>query len=129
MLKYFVPPRCVLHLLPWAILTGIIKYGSGFWKGMKQGKQKNKDQIQLRGEFLEKYSQYLLPAASVRAVVGLSLFPQAFVDTAPAGITFVQTTWEEVCLLPAHPNAEEVQRYFTWKKENTRLAEIRENAS
>lgn len=92
------------------------------WKsgvGAAQGKDKNKDQIQLRGEFLNKYGPVLYPEKSFFVVLGISLFPKSFKDTTPEGITFKSTTWREICYLNSHPYAKEVQRYFEWKKKNT----------
>ncbi len=110
-----------------AVVLDEAKWRSGV--GRSQGKQKDKDQIQLRGEFLKNYSQRLFPAASVRAVVGLSLFSDAFANPVPPGIRFLQTTWERVCSLPSHPCAAEVQRYFRWKKAHTKNADSRRKAA
>ena len=93
--------------------------------GTVQGKKKDKDQIQLRGEFLKQYGAKLFPRASVRAVVGLSLFHDSFTNTAPSDVLFRCATWEDVCSLPSHLHADEVRRYFCWKKENTRMANNR----
>jgi len=93
--------------------------------GTAQGKKKDKDQIQLRGEFLKKYGVRLFPRASVLAVVGLSLLPNSFTNTAPPDVLFRCATWEDVCSLSSHPHADEVRRYFHWKKENTKLANNR----
>jgi len=82
-----------------------------------QGKLKDKDQIQLRGEFLKNYGPRLFPNRSV-----FSLFEDAFKDTTPEGITFRSTKWENICSLTSHPHAEELRRYFDWKKEHTRSA-------
>ena len=93
--------------------------------GTAQGKKKDKDQIQLRGEFLKKYGVKLYPQAAVLAVVGLSLFPNSFLNTAPGDVLFRSATWEDVCSLPSHPYGDEVRRYFQWKKKNTKLANKR----
>lgn len=87
--------------------------------GAAQGKKKDKDQIQLRGEFLEKYASRFFPETSVLAVVGLGLFPDHFNDTTPPGVIFRCCTWDKVCSLPSHPHADEVLRYFLWKLENS----------
>jgi hypothetical protein len=87
-----------------------------------QGKKRDKDQIQLRGEFLKKFGERLFPRASVLAVAGVSLLPDSFTNTAPPDVLFRCATWEAVCSLPSHPHADEVRRYYQWKKENTRVA-------
>jgi hypothetical protein len=88
--------------------------------GVRQGKDKNKDQIQLRGEFLKDFAPRLCPSRTQFAVVGISLYPNAFDDTTPPGIHFRATTWEDVCALTTHPLGQEVARYFDWKKSHTK---------
>jgi hypothetical protein len=56
---------------------------------------RDKDQIQLRGEFLERYGPCIFPNRSVFAVVGVSLVTDAFKDTTPDAIAFRSTTWEQ----------------------------------
>ena len=89
------------------------------WKsavGAKQGKMRDKDQIQLRGEFLARYGFKILPDRTKFAVVGICLFADAFTDTTPAGVAFRSLTWEEICGLDIHPQAEELARYYTGGK-------------
>jgi hypothetical protein len=81
----------------------------------QQGKMRDKDQIQLRGEFLQKYGRQVFPNREIHAVVGISLFANAFTDTTPDGVTFRSTTWDRVCDLASHPQAEELKRYLKWK--------------
>jgi len=95
------------------------KWPSGV--GAAQGKKKDKDQIQLRGEFLKKYAPRLFPNRSQLAVVGIGLSRDAFADTTPEGVAFRSATWEAVCSLATHPLAEEVRRYSAWKMEHTRM--------
>jgi hypothetical protein len=66
-----------------AVILGEAKWQSG--TGTRQGKRKDKDQIQLRGEFLKTYGKRLFPFASIWADVGLSLLPDAFTNTVPDG--------------------------------------------
>jgi len=103
-----------------ALILGEAKWQSGV--GAAQGKLKDKDQIQLRGEFLKKYGSSLFPNRSTFVVLGISLFPGAFKDTTPDGILFRSTTWEKVCSLATHPHAQELGRYYRWKKEHTKTA-------
>lgn len=103
-----------------ALILGEAKWQSGV--GAAQGKMRNKDQIQLRGEFLKELGPYLFPNRTAFVVLGISLFANAFKDTTPEGITFRSTTWESICSLTSHPHAKELGRYFKWKKEHTRMA-------
>jgi len=102
-----------------ALILAEAKWLSGV--GAAQGKKKDKDQIQLRGEFLKKYAPRLFPNRSQLAVVGIRLLPDIFENTAPEGVSFRSATWEAICSFTTHPLAEEVQRYFAWKKEYTRM--------
>jgi len=106
-----------------SLILGEAKWQSGV--GTAQGKMRDKDQIQLRGEFLKKYGLCLFPNRSEFVVLGISLYADAFKDTAPEGITFRSTTWEAVCSLSSHPYAQELRRYYAWKKEHTRTAKSR----
>jgi hypothetical protein len=106
-----------------ALILGEAKWQSGV--GAAQGKMKDKDQIQLRGEFLKKYGPSLFPNHSIFVVLGISLFPGAFKDTTPEGILFRSTTWDKVCSLASHPHAQEVGRYYIWKKDQTKTANNR----
>lgn len=106
-----------------ALILGEAKWQSGV--GKAQGKMRDKDQIQLRGEFLKKYGSRLFPNRSAFVVLGISLFADAFEDTTPEDITFRATTWERICSLASHPHAEELWRYFKWKKEHSKIANKR----
>lgn len=89
--------------------------------GAAQGEKKDKDQIQLRGEFLKKYASRLFSKCSEPAVVGISLSPEPFADTTPESVAFRSATWEQVCSLATHPLDEELRRYFAWKRRHTRM--------
>jgi len=102
------------------LILGEAKWQSGI--GTAQGKEKDKDQIQLRGEFLKKYGPIYFPNRSQLVILGISLLPDAFANTTPEGIIFRSVTWENICSLNSHPLAEEVKRYFEWKKANTKMA-------
>lgn len=106
-----------------ALILCEAKWQSGV--GTAQGKMKDKDQIQLRGEFLKKYGSRLFPNHIEFIVLGISLFANGFQDTTPEGITFRSTTWERICSMASHPHAEELGRYFEWKKEHTKIANKR----
>lgn len=103
-----------------ALILGEAKWQSGV--GKAQGKKKDKDQIQLRGEFLKHYGMRLFPSLTVQAVVGLSLFEDTFTKTVPDGVSFRTAVWKDVCLLGSHPHSEEVERYYNWKNKHTKLA-------
>lgn len=110
-----------------AVLLVEAKWQSGV--GIRQGKMRDKDQIQLRGEFLQKYGRLIFPNREVYAVIGISLFAGAFSDTTPNGITFRSATWEQICGLASHPQAEELKRYLKWKTKLTKTANRRMQAT
>jgi len=92
--------------------------------GKAQGEKRDKDQIQVRREFLKKYAKKLLPNHTQLAVVGIGLSENAFTSNRKKikDVTFRTTTWETICSLKRHPLADEVRRYFNWKKENTKFS-------
>lgn len=89
--------------------------------GGSQGKLKNKNQIQLRGEFLLKYGKTLFRDRPYLVVFGISLSQGSIKDATPDGIIFQSTIWEKVCALKSHPLYDEVNRYYEWKKANTQI--------
>jgi len=101
-----------------AVIFGEAKWQSGV--GKVQGKRKDKDQIQLRVEFLSKYAGRIFPHLPIRVVVGVSLFPDTFSADISQDVTFRSTTWEKVCGLECHPLHEEVGRYFRWKRTHSK---------
>lgn len=86
-----------------------------------QGKEKNKDQIHLRGKYLKEYGTIFYRNCLHFVVLGIGLHKEAFVNTVPEGIIFRSITWEEICSLNSHPIADEVKRYFNWKKNNSKM--------
>ena len=92
--------------------------------GAAQGKARDKDQIQLRGEFLAKYSAVIFPERPHKVVLGVSLLPNAFKDTIPEGVSFRTTLWPSLCDLPSHPLAAELSRHIEWKLANSRMPMI-----
>jgi hypothetical protein len=103
-----------------ALILGEAKWQSGV--GAAQGKGKDKDQIQLRGEFLRNYAPNFHPSRSEFVVLGISLFEDALFDTTPEGVAFRCATWEQICSISSHPHADEVKRYFNWKRKHTKTA-------
>ncbi|HPN86738.1 MAG TPA: hypothetical protein PKV11_06700 [Smithella sp.] len=101
------------------LILGEAKWLSGV--GTAQGKGKNKDQIQLRGEYLKEYGPKFYRALSQLVVLGIGLNKEAFVNNVPEGVIFRSITWEEICSLNTHPIAEEVERYYNWKVNNTKM--------
>ena len=101
-----------------AIILGEAKWQSGV--GKRQGKEKDKDQIQLRREFLKYYGSRILGSCTVQVVVGISLVTDAFTNTVPSGTLFRTITWDDICCLSCHPNVDELKRYYEWKRQNTR---------
>jgi hypothetical protein len=101
------------------VILAEAKWRSGV--GAKQGKARDKDQIQLRGEFLAKYGTYIFPGRPHKVVLGISLVPNAFKDTTPEGVSFRTTSWQHLSAIPSHPLAEELARYVQWKMVNSKM--------
>jgi hypothetical protein len=114
--------------IDFVILTeNTIALGESKWQSRvstAQGKKKDKDQIQLRGELLSKYGKRFFPGKMVYAIVGISLLPGSFINKVPQEIAFGTTTWDKVCSLSSHPYADEVKRYFEWKKKYSQMKKM-----
>jgi hypothetical protein len=111
--------------IDFCILTeNAVVLGEAKWKsavGEAQGKMKDKDQIQLRGEFLEKYGDKVFPQCRYPIVLGLSLYDKAFENTVPDGVIFKMALWKDACNLQSHQLSDEVKRYYAWKVNHSKL--------
>lgn len=101
------------------VILAEAKWLSGI--GTAQGKAKDKDQIQLRGEFLAKYGTVIFPDRPHKVVLGISLLPNAFKDTTPEGVSFRTISWQHLSALPSHPLVDELTRYVEWKMVNSKM--------
>lgn len=94
--------------------------GEAKWKSMiakGQGKQKNKNQIELRSDFLRKYGQTVFPGCKRFRVILVSLLEQEFpIKDVFTNVSTISITWDRVCSIQSHPRFEELQRYLEWKK-------------
>lgn len=102
------------------------------WTGeveKNQGRFKDKDQMEMRLMFLQKYGRTIttlgkqtrLPEYKNLAVLLLTPELQPIEDKWLAeGIDTRAVTWEQVCSIASHPWADEVSRYYRWKHEHTR---------
>lgn len=91
----------------------VVIFGECKWTAKvaeNQGKQKNKNQLQLRKEYLEKYGKQIFPNVSRQLVLVVGL-------TKPQIPVCPTITWEKVCNNTQHPLKEEISRYYHWKKE------------
>jgi hypothetical protein len=91
----------------------VVIFGECKWTAKvaeNQGKQKNKNQLQLRKEYLEKYGKRIFPNVSRQLVLVVGL-------TKPQNPVCPNITWEEVCNNTQHPLKQEISRYYHWKKE------------
>jgi len=97
----------------------IIIFGEAKWRSSvstAQGKNKDKDQIQLRVEFLNKFGQQFYPGTKNFAVVGIGLKNDVTDNYTDEKIQCIGITWDEICQIDSHPLFEEVKRYLDWKK-------------
>lgn len=81
-----------------------------------QGQHGDRDQIQLRIEFLNKFGRRIFTFVKEMIVVGIGL-ENNFINTGlNEKVQCVGITWDEVSKIWSHPLADEVKRYFEWKK-------------
>ena len=106
-----------------------IVLGEAKWKsdvGKMQGKNKDKDQLLLRIEFLQKYGERFFPNAKHRVLLVVSpsgkLAPESNQESTRKGVHCSEITWDDLCSMTSHPHTEELQRYLAWKKDHSRIA-------
>lgn len=86
------------------------------WKSAiakNQGKSKNKNQIELRKEFLEKYGKLIFKNNKNFITLTISLSKDIQNDLN----NHKSITWEEISKFKYHPLANEVKNYYQWKFE------------
>jgi len=88
-------------------LFGESKWTSKVSKG--QGKKKDKDQLQLRTEFLQKYGKQIFPKADKLLVLFVSIEPEGQNDH------YSCISWETICKEIQHPLGNDIGRYYSWK--------------
>jgi len=76
-----------------------------------QGKKKDKNQLQLRTEFLSTYGNRIFPKTSKQIVLTIEL-------QATDHKNEYNVTWEEICNKTRHPLKSELADYYLWKKNN-----------
>jgi hypothetical protein len=103
--------------------------GEAKWKsdvGKQQGKNKDKDQLLLRIEFLQKYGERFFPNAKHRVLLVVSpsgsLAPESNQESTRKSVHCREITWDDLCSMTSHPHTEELQRYLAWKKDHSRIA-------
>jgi hypothetical protein len=110
--------------IDFGILTAnTLLLGEAKWKssvGKAQGKNKDKNQIQLRVEFLQKYEAKLYPGVTQFFVLGVGLHNDVAENYCDKAVKCISTTWLDICYLTSHPNHNELVKYLVWKTENTK---------
>jgi hypothetical protein len=119
--------------IDFGILTkNTLLLGEAKWKspvGTKQGKNKDKDQIQLRMEFLQKYADKLYPNVTQFVVLGVGpnndvteSYPdkEVKIGTTDKRVKCIGATWQGICSLASHPHHHELLKYLDWKTKNTK---------
>ena len=87
-------------------LIGEAKWLSGI--SVHQGKKKDKDQIELREDFLKKYSRRIFPDLEIADVLCLSFYPFNHQSA-------LNLTWHDLIYANIHPLNDELVRYYEWK--------------
>ena len=98
------------------LLLGESKWRSGL--GQRQGKNHDKDQMDIRLELVRKYGRVLFP--TVENFVLLFVSPEdselkGEIDTHGVRIFLRHCRWVTLCEYPDHPASRELQAYLRWK--------------
>ena len=101
----------------------IVVFGEAKWNssiGKNQGKHRDKNQITLRKEFFEKLGEKFFPNASVFVILGVSngapVVKKEDICFSNGVVLMRDIPWETVCSINSHPLADELERYYIWKK-------------
>ncbi len=84
--------------------------------GRMQGKRQNKDQIDLRIEFIDKYGKIVWPSINEYVIMGLSLDKLIMNGKHGTSIKLLDLSWDEICGIELHPQHDSIQKYLKWKK-------------
>lgn len=103
--------------------SNVLVLGEAKWRspvGAKQGVAKDKDQILLRREFLEKYGEKIYPSCRHFVVLGVSISGGLTSNTelalgSSSSLQLRDTTWDILGKNGEHPLKNELQAYYRWK--------------
>jgi len=84
--------------------------------GANQGKNKNKDQIDLRIEFLEKFGKRFWKNIDEFVILGLSQSKDITKGKNSKLVKLKEISWDEISNIQEHPYYEEFKKYLEWKK-------------
>jgi hypothetical protein len=108
----------------------VIVLGESKWRGdkftAKQGKLKNKDQLELRQDFLQKYAVSTWGAIPHMVVLAVSwkgnLLTSNDISLPESTLHLRDTTWDARFAGCEHPHKDELLRYVAWKQQNSQPA-------
>lgn len=104
----------------------VVTVGEAKWQstvGEGQGQDGNKNQIDIRLDYLRKYGQRDHPTASTFVVLGVYLdepLVQRQDIQDDTRILLRNVSWEDVCGINPHPTGEELLKHFRWKMKHSR---------
>lgn len=103
---------------PEVVIVGEAKWRSPV--GTSQGIDKDKNQIEIRQDFLKSFGRRDYPTVTTFVVLGVYLnepfLREQNSQLGDAKILLRNVSWEAVCNINPHPTEEELPRYFQWKK-------------
>ncbi len=109
------------------ITDDLVILGEAKWRssvGIAQGKNRDKDQIQLRHEFFTKYgSGYFGPNRSfvvLGASLGAPIVEPGDLSENDVEVKLRDMSWSQIAALPGLPHGEELERHISWRKQYTR---------
>ncbi len=104
-------------------IIGEAKWLSGL--GKKQGINKDKDQIDIRLDFIKKLGDKTFHGIKDFIVLGLSPQPEIDdsynINCSHSKIHLKNMTWETICSLSCHPFREELINHLKWKKQHSKM--------
>ena len=101
----------------------VVIFGEAKWNssvGKNQGENRDKNQITLRKEFFEKLGNKFFPNASYFVILGVSneapVVKKEDICLSNGVVLMRNIPWKSVCSINSHPLADELEKYYNWKK-------------
>ena len=116
------PEIDVLIQTPEVLVVGEAKWMSAVGSG--QGVDKNKNQLDLRKDYLEGLVRRIYTTETIGIVLSIAIdsaIAAVEPDTIGSKLLEHHITWEDLCGISAHPFGDEPGRYYRWKRSNSRL--------
>jgi hypothetical protein len=99
------------------VANNVVVFGEAKWRSKvanNQGKDKNKNQLELREKYFEKFGTKIFPNAPAKIILIVGLDSQ--LTNCQLGPNCHYVTWKRICEETEHPMKDELGKYYAWKE-------------